>query len=67
MYHWYCRSYDENDDWTAYCVYASSEGQARKIVKSYLKEYEDVHNPHVELELWNQFEHGDVRDYEILD
>jgi hypothetical protein len=64
--HWYCRVYDEDDEWTAYCVWAASEYRATVRLANYILDVEGYTASGIECEMWNTFEHGDINDYEIL-
>jgi len=64
--HWYCRVYDEDGDWTAYCVWAPTEYRAMKKLGNYILDVEGYTAESIVAEMWNTFEHGDINDYEIL-
>ena len=64
--HWYCRVYDEDGEWTAYCVWAPTEYRAVKKLGAYIQDVEGYTASHIECEMWNTFEHGDISDYEVL-
>lgn len=67
--HWYCRVYTDEDEWTAYCIWAPTEYRALNLMSIYLRDVEgakdgDIHD--IEVEMWNTFEHGDINDYPIV-
>lgn len=67
--HWYCRVYDHEGEWTAYCVWAPTEYRATSKFSIYLADVEGLTTDDVadyEVMPWNTFEHGDINDYEIL-
>ena len=67
--HWYCRVYDEEEDWTAYCVWAPTEYRATRRLSAYLHDVEGITTDSIsdfQIEMWNTFEHGDINDYEVL-
>jgi hypothetical protein len=68
MLHWYCRVYDSNGDWTAYCVYGNSESYVVRILSNYVTDVEGYEPDEfeIECEMWDTFTHGDYQDYEIL-
>lgn len=64
--HWYCRVYDEEGEWTAYCIWAPTEYRAIKRLGNYINDVEGYVAESIEAEMWNTFEHGDINDYEVL-
>ena len=54
------------EDWTAYCVWASSEYRAVKKLGNYITDVEGYTASHIDCEMWNTFDHGDINDYEVL-
>ena len=64
--HWYCRVYDEHGDWTAYCVWNSTEWGASKKLSLYAQDVEGYDPSDIECEMWNTFQHGNINDYEVL-
>lgn len=54
------------EDWTAYCVWSPTEYRAVKKLGAYIQDVEGYTASHIECEMWNTFEHGDISDYEVL-
>lgn len=64
--HWYCKVYDEIDDWTAYCVWAPTEWEAARKLSLYVQDVEGYNFSEIVAEMWNTFQHGNINDYEVL-
>ena len=64
--HWYCRVYDKEGEWTAWCMWAPSEYRAIRRLGNYISDVEGYVAESIEAEMWNTFEHGDINDYEVL-
>jgi hypothetical protein len=65
--HWYCRVYDDEGEWTAYCVVAPTEYRAIKWLGEHILDVEGYTADSIDAEPWNTFEHGDINDYEIIE